>query len=116
MNLKPYPFCGNDDIRLGYNGALKYWYCVKCNASSANTKEKLLPSVWNRRANDWIKIDVNNPETLPKNFKIPYIVLYLGEYYEIARYSLMKKRWFTGTSWVDDVTHYKSLPKLPEKL
>jgi len=65
---------------------------------------------------EWIKIDMNNLETLPKNFKIPYIVLYSGEYYEIARYSLMKKRWFTGTSWVDDVTHYKPLPEIPEEI
>ena len=121
MKLKPCLFCGNKDIRLGYNGALKYWYCSECNASSGETKDKLLPSIWNTRADDWKPIDINKPENLPD---IDTYVLWIHE----NGYVFME---CIGKDWDDKylayflsgygskeisgkITHWREAPEWPE--
>lgn len=115
IKIKPCPFCGNsEEVRVTQHGG----YGVNCVCGGMyydnhDTSTEAIKA-WNIRkieTDKWINVE----DSLPEDNSIPYFVFSIGGYYEIAKYSYLKNRWYTGTAWVDQVTHWMPLPDPPEK-
>lgn len=47
--LKPCPFCGNEDVHSGYDNQDVFIYCNECSACCADGDGLNLMQIWNTR-------------------------------------------------------------------